>query len=44
MASAQPKHTLKIAPAVVIAYDIKKKKKREEKVRSLVDEEAVADH
>lgn len=43
MASAQPKHTLKIAPAVVIAYNLKKKK-NEEKVRALVDEEAVADH
>lgn len=28
MASAQPKHTLKIAPAVVIAYNLKKKMRR----------------
>lgn len=28
MASAQPKYTLKIAPAVVIAYNAKKKQER----------------
>lgn len=32
MASAQPKHTLKIAPAVVIAYDLKKKKRGESQI------------
>lgn len=46
MANAQPKHTFKIATAVVIAYNVKKREREreEEKVPSLVDEEAVADH